>query len=80
MEVPDYNVTFAHIKGSNNILADIISRLKALDIYRDPSKNPKSSATNNTEECIDEVVTNNIQTLSIDSLQAKQKKDINCIN
>ena len=34
MELGDYNITFVHIKGSNNILADAISRPKVLDIYR----------------------------------------------
>ena len=28
MESADYNITFIHIKGSNNILADAMSRLK----------------------------------------------------
>ena len=74
MELPDYILTFVDIKSSNNILADGISQLKTLDIYRDPLENPKSTAINDTEECIAEVVTNNIQTLSIDRLQVKQKK------
>ena len=28
MELADYNITFVHIKGKNNVLADAISRLK----------------------------------------------------
>ena len=28
MELADYNITFVHIKGKHNLLADAISRLK----------------------------------------------------
>ena len=62
MELSDYNLTFVYIKGSNNILADAVSRLKPLNIYKDPLENPKSTATNDREKCIAEVVKNNIQT------------------
>ena len=41
MELADYNITFVDIKGSNNILADVISRLNMLDIYRDPIEDPE---------------------------------------
>ena len=41
MELADYNMTFIHIKGSNKIIADAISRLKMLDIYKDPVEDPK---------------------------------------
>ena len=34
MELAGYNILFLHIKRSNNIIADIISRLKILDILR----------------------------------------------
>ena len=44
MELADYNVTFVHIKGSNNILADAISRLKTLDICRDLIEDQKKKA------------------------------------
>ena len=62
MELSNYNLTFVHIKGSNNILADPICRLKTLDIYRDPLKNSKTTGFNDTVECISEVVANKIQT------------------
>ena len=32
MELADYNITFIHIKGKNNVLGDAISRLKTLHI------------------------------------------------
>ena len=39
MELPDYNVTFVHIKANNNVLVDTISRLKTLNIYEEPLEN-----------------------------------------
>ena len=41
IELPDYNITFVHIKGSSNILADVISRLTNLDTYKVPTKDPQ---------------------------------------
>ena len=41
IELLDYNHIFLYIKGSNNILADAIFRLKTLDIYKDPLEYPK---------------------------------------
>ena len=62
MKFSDYNQTFIHIKGTDNIQMDTISRLKTLEIYTHPLENPKTAALNNTEECIAEVVANKIQT------------------
>ena len=50
MELTGYNLTFVHIKFSNNIIADTISRLMMLDIYRDPLEKPKTIANNDTIE------------------------------
>ena len=69
MDLSDYNLAFVYIKCSNNTLADAISRLKILDIYKDPLENLKTS---NTTNCIAEVVTTNIKTLSIDGLHTKK--------
>ena len=80
IKLSDYNLTFVHIKGTDNILADAISRLKILEIDTEPLNNPKTAALNNTEECISEVVANNIPTLRSDRLHAEQKKDTNCTN
>ena len=33
MLLQEYDITFVHIKGKDNILADVISRLHTLDIY-----------------------------------------------
>ena len=78
MELSDYSLTFIHIKGSNNILAATIFRLKTLDINKNSLENPKTTTINDTEECIAEVMANEIQTLSNDRLHAEQKKDMNC--
>ena len=47
------------------------------NIYKDPLEYPK---TLNTMICMAEMVATDIQTLSIDKLHAKQKKDIHCRN
>ena len=41
MELPDYNIMFVYIKGKKNVLADAISRLKTLNIYKEPLKSLK---------------------------------------
>ena len=33
MLLQEYDITFVHIKGKDNIPADVISRLHTLDIY-----------------------------------------------
>ena len=64
LELSDYNLTFVHIKGTDNILVDAIFRVKTLNICLEPLENQKKTALYNTEECIAEVTTNQIQTLS----------------
>ena len=71
MEFIDYHLTVIHIKDSNNILADAISRLKTLGIYRDLLDYPKIF---DTMTSILEIVV-----LSIDKLCTEQK-DIQCRN
>ena len=41
IELAGYSITFVHIKDSNNILVDAISRLKIQDIYKDPATDCK---------------------------------------
>ena len=74
--LPDYSLMLFH-RGSNSILADAISGLKTLDIYKDSLDYPISS---DTMTCIVQMVTAYIQTLSINKPHAKQKKDIHCKN
>ena len=78
MEVSDLNFTFVYIKGTDDILADVISRLKMLEICIEPLENSKTAAFRNKEECIAEVVANKIQSLCTDILCAEQKRDTNC--
>ena len=47
IELSDYNLTFFYIKGTDDILADTISRLKMPKMYME---NPKTATLNNTEE------------------------------
>ena len=49
MELADYNITFVHIKGKDNVLVDANSRLKALNIYKEPLQNPVTPAISNTQ-------------------------------
>ena len=74
MKLSDYNLIFVHIKGSNNILADAVSILNTLDIYKDLLDNPK---TCDTMTCIAEMVSSDIETLSIDELHAEQRRTSN---
>ena len=39
MLLQEYNITFSHIKGKDNILADAISWLCTVNIYEDPAEN-----------------------------------------
>ena len=55
MELAEYTVTFMHIKGKNNVLVDTISRLKTLNIFKEPLKNPKTPAVSSTQGYITEV-------------------------
>ena len=49
MELADYDIKFVHMKDKHNILADTISRLKMLNIYKEPLQNPKVQVVNNTQ-------------------------------
>ena len=46
MLLQEYDITFVHIKGKDNILADAISRLHTLDIYEKTTKTQPSPAVN----------------------------------
>ena len=49
MELADYNITFLHTKGKNNIFADTNSRLKMLHINKEQLEDPKAQVVNNTQ-------------------------------
>ena len=78
IKLSDYKLTFVHIKGTDNILADAISKLKMLKIYTKLLENTNTEDLNNTEKFIAEVIANKVQTLSTDRLHSEQKKDTNC--
>ena len=80
MELSDYGLTFVYVKGNDYILADVISRLKMLDIYMELIENWRRDAPNSTEEWITWVPANKIQILNTCSFCAKLNKDINCRN
>ena len=78
MKLVDYNTTFVHIKGKNNVLADAISRLKTLNIYIELLENPTTPAVSNTQGYVTEVSANEMPTVSDTMLCTEQKRDIMC--
>ena len=80
MELADYNIMFVHIKGMHNVLADAISRLKKLHIYKEPLKNPKAQSVHNTQQVIMEICTTSMHTVSIGMLYSEQTWDMMCKN
>ena len=76
MELTDYNITFVHIKGKNNVLADAISRLKKLNIYKEPLENPKTPVVSNTQENVLEICATDMHTMGNTMLHTEQRWDI----
>ena len=73
MELAYYSIMFILIKGKHNILADIISRLKKLNIYKEPLENPKVQVINNMQQVVTEVYATSMHTIGIDMLCNEQK-------
>ena len=73
MELGDYNIRFAHMKGKNNVLADGLSSLKTLHIYEEPLENPKAWVVNDTQQVVAEICTTNMHAISINMLHNDQK-------
>ena len=73
MELADYDITFVHVNFSNNILTDVISRLKMLDIYRHPIENPKMIKASDLQQHVTEINTSKIHTLNNNALCAEQR-------
>ena len=69
---------FIHIKSKHNILADAISRLPILNIYKEPIENPEVLALNDTQQVFAEVHATSVQTIGIDSIHDGQKWDKAC--
>ena len=62
MKFADYNITFVYIKGTNNVSADTMSRLKTLNIYKEPLENSKSQVVNKTQGIVMEIWATNMHT------------------
>ena len=78
MELADYNITFVHIKDSNSILAEAISRLEMLDVYRDHIEDPKVHQDSDPQQHVTEVNINKIHILNSNVLHIEQNWDITC--
>ena len=50
-----YKEPFVHITWKQNILADIISSLKMLNIYKEPSENPQAQIVSDSQSVVAEI-------------------------
>ena len=90
MLLQEYDITFFHIKGEDNILANAISRLHTLDIYEkaietkhSPAVKTTTTLQENTIECIQHIDSAPLlQSLNMNSttLHILQKQDMFCKN
>ena len=90
MLLQEYDITFGHIRGKDNILTDAISRLHTIDIYEKAIETQDSHVTKTATPQLDETVeqiqhTNSSplpQPLNINSttLCTLQKQDKFCKN
>ena len=78
MDLVDYNITFVHIKGKPNILEDVISRCKMLNIYEELSENPKAQIVSNSQLSVMEICATSMHTIDINTLHNEQKWDKMC--
>ena len=89
MLLQDYNITFIHIKGKDNMLADAISSLHTIDIYEDhvevklqhspkPKSQPESSMVAHEVQLLDAGNTQQLLNITIKTLQRLQKQDKVC--
>ena len=74
----DYNITFIHIKGKNNVSVDIITRLKNIKILQRTVGEPKIPAVNNMQVYVIKVSANDMHTLGTTMLHTEQEWDITC--
>ena len=56
MLLQEYDITFVHIKGKDNILADAISRLHTIDTYEKVIETKHSHAVKTTTTQLEETV------------------------
>ena len=70
MLLQEYAITFVHIKGKDNILADAISRLCTLDIYKKAMETQHSTAVKTTTTQQEDTIEHIQQTDSAPLLQS----------
>ena len=63
MELAEYNSMLVPIGGKNNVFAHAFSKLKTLNIYKEPLENPKSQVVSSTQEIVTEICATNIHTI-----------------
>ena len=91
MLLQEYDITFVHIRGKDNILADAISQLHTINIYEHPIENnqihsPTTQNTmhpnkvTNTIQELDSVTAIQLLNITIPLLQNLQKPDKFCKN
>ena len=74
MLLQEYDITFVHIKGKDNILADAISRLCTIDIYKKTIETQHSHAVKTANTQLDETVE---QIQHVDSSPLPQSLNMN---
>ena len=76
MLLQEYDITFVHIRGKDNILADAISRLCTIDIYEEAIETQHSPITQTTTTQLDQKVE---QIHHVDSSQSPKLLNMNSI-
>ena len=74
MLLQEYDITFVHIKGKDNILAAAMSRLHTIDIYEKAIETQHSHAVKTTTTQLDEMVE---QIQHVDSSPLPQSLNMN---
>ena len=69
MLLQEYDITFIHIRGKDNILADAISQLQTIQIYVDPTENKPLHSPAMQSISHPSKVTDDIQLLDSDPAQ-----------
>ena len=89
MLLQEYDITFIHIKGKDNILADAISRLCKINIYEDPAEDSlwhsppaqntaKSRKSTDSVQLLDSGTAQQLLNVTTKTLQNLQKQDRFC--
>ena len=85
MLLQEYDIKFIHIKGKDNILADTISRIQTIDIYKDlaevrlqhppvPKSQPESSKVTDKVQLLDARTIQQLLNITIRTLRRLQNR------